>query len=357
MTIRRLLILLVLTSTYHTLLCFQSGGPNLARNTATIKHRHHIGPLLGKKKASSKKGFVKPGQGKGYNGKTVVDPAPSTVDIPALSSEVLTTRIPIDSSDEPPTLSQIESRLETLYGFSPSLSSLSSSLKCLHFDPLILTVDDFFTSEQCDSYVQKAVDDTGLRSPTVGKDAASKDHRTSTTWHHKYEDAPELLAGVCGVLGLEVGDKGEGLKRFEEPQTVRYRRSERFNWHYDALGMTSGEVKKGRDGNSKAGQRMATVLVYLADVEGGGATAFRDLGVKVKPEKGKACIFFPSLGGIEDCPCDLRTVHAGEPNESENADKWIAQIWVREEPTYEATVPEGSRAEDAADSVRELMAS
>ena len=136
---------------------------------------------------------------------------------------------------------------------------------------------------------------------------------------------------------------------------MRYRKAERFNWHYDALGPTSEEVKRGGGKNSKAGQRTATVLVYLADLQGGGATAFRDLGVSVKPEKGKACIFFPSLGGVKGCPCDLRTLHAGEPNESEEAEKWIAQVWLREEPEYVATVPEGSRVEDAVNGVLQLL--
>ena len=89
----------------------------------------------------------------------------------------------------------------------------------------------------------------------MGKDKASKGHRTSTTWHHKYSDVTELLARTCEVLGIEVGEEGRGLRRFEEPQTVRYRRSERFNWHYDALGPTSKDVKQGNDKNSKAGQR------------------------------------------------------------------------------------------------------
>lgn len=89
-------------------------------------------------------------------------------------------------------------------------------MKCLHFDPMIITIDNFLTSAECDEYVAKAAADDGLRSPTVGKDAASAGHRTSTTWHHKYSDATELLARTCEALGVEVGDEGIGLRRFEE---------------------------------------------------------------------------------------------------------------------------------------------
>lgn len=323
-------------------------------------------PVLFGKKKVKKSGFVKPGEAKsrkvfeGSSSSKTITTTPQSPEslFPELSDEVKQTLLPILTNEEPPTLSQIEARLKTLYGFSPDLTSsleLSKTLKCLHFDPLILTVDNFLTSEECDDYVSKASTIDGLRSPTVGKDEISKKQRTSTTWHHKYSSTSELLARTCSLLGLPVGPSGSGLKIFEEPQTVRYKTSERFNWHYDALGPTSSDIKKEGGRNSEAGQRTATVLVYLKDLDGGGATAFRDLGVSVKPEKGKACIFFPSLGGIENSPADLRTLHAGEPNESKDAEKWIAQIWVREHPEYTATVPPNSRVEDAAESVEKLI--
>jgi hypothetical protein len=51
---------------------------------------------------------------------------------------------------------------------------------------------------------------------------------------------------------------------------------------------------------------------------------FRDLNLQVKPEKGKALIFFPSYknGLIDD-----RTLHCGSMAVDE---KWIAQIWIRQ---------------------------
>ena len=81
---------------------------------------------------------------------------------------------------------------------------------------MVLTIDGFLTSAECDSYIAKASSDGGLRSPTIGKDAASARQRTSTTWHHKYSDATEILARTCEALGVEVGEEGSGLRRFEE---------------------------------------------------------------------------------------------------------------------------------------------
>ena len=54
----------------------------------------------------------------------------------------------------------------------------------------------------------------------------------------------------------------------------RYRRNEKFTWHLDALSPEAATDPSG------AGQRVATLLVYLTDLKEneGGATMFRDLG-------------------------------------------------------------------------------
>lgn len=160
-----------------------------------------------------------------------------------------------------------------------AISSLPpfEKLRVLHVDPLVLTIDDFFSAEECDRYVdmslspssstgddRTAVDSYETRSKTVGKDAAAKAQRTSTTWFHHYKNAPELMAKASRLIGLD------GIDRWEEPQTVRYRRNERFTWHLDALAPQQAKPELG-------GQRTATLLVYLKDVESGGATIFRDL--------------------------------------------------------------------------------
>lgn len=111
--------------------------------------------------------------------------------------------------------------------------------RVLHVDPMVIAVDDFFTSEECDKYVQMSIDVENNQdqeaealqplllgqSQTVGKDSRSKAQRTSTTWFHHYAGVPELMARAARLLGLP------GISRFEEPQTVRYRRSEKFTWH------------------------------------------------------------------------------------------------------------------------------
>lgn len=196
------------------------------------------------------------------------------------------------------------------------------------------------------------------RSKTVGKDAMSQAQRTSTTWFHHFKTVPQLISKCCRLMGLD------DITRWEEPQTVRYRGSEKFTWHLDALS-PSDELQ------ISGGQRVATVLVYLNDVEEGGATMFRDLTndeeddetaeqqqqrpLKVQPKKGTALVFFPSAGGVPNTPFDIRTLHAGEKVDPNSPiDKWIAQLWLREHAnTYQPTAPPGNTHAVAEEAVRE----
>ncbi|CAN0195750.1 unnamed protein product, partial [Ectocarpus sp. 13 AM-2016] len=203
---------------------------------------------------------------------------------------------------------------------------LFPGLRLLHAEPPVIGVSDFFTDEECDEYISRSVAPpppaavtsgaaagagaaaTGSgphmqRSATLGADVDAVAQRTSTTWFHRFSAVPELMAKASALVGVPFE---EG--RWEEAQTVRYRPGEKFTWHLDAL-------PPAPDLASKGGQRIATLLVYLTEMpEGdGGATAFRDLGpLRVRPRKGSALLFFPSLGGAPDCPFDIRTLHAGE---------------------------------------------
>ena len=81
------------------------------------------------------------------------------------------------------------------------------------------------------------------------------------------------------------------------------------------------------------GQRVATVLIYLEDVEEGGCTLFacgRDREappVAVKPQRGSAVVFLNvhPLGAVDE-----RTLHAGAPLTSPTARKYCLAAWVRD---------------------------
>lgn len=228
------------------------------------------------------------------------------------------------------------------------------SIRVLHVDPMVIAIDDFFTSDECDRYVNASQSNRHIlqsRSPTVGKDATAKAQRTSTTFYHPYQHVPELMSKASRLLGLQ------SIDCWEEPQTVRYRKNEKFTWHLDALGPLEQQ-------SSPAGQRIVTLLVYLTSLERneGGATLFRDLRsgtddesfLRVQPKKGMALLFFPSAGGIVDCPFDIRTLHCGGMVSSSAAhDKWIAQLWLRQRQ-YSPTAPPGNRHEAANEAISDF---
>jgi predicted 2-oxoglutarate/Fe(II)-dependent dioxygenase YbiX len=228
--------------------------------------------------------------------------------------------------------------------------------RVLHVDPMVLQIDDFFTDEECDRYVTMSLSDKKQvmesRSPTVGKDANAKAQRTSTTWYHHYKGVPELMAKASRLLGLD------GIDHWEEPQTVRYRRNEKFTWHVDALGPDESKMNLG-------GQRTATLILYLTDLQDneGGATMFRDLGgssggpLRVQPRKGSALLFFPAAGGIPLAPFDIRTLHCGEVvAEDSSQDKWISQLWLRQ-GVYAPTAPDGNLHSEATDAISNYCSS
>jgi len=215
-------------------------------------------------------------------------------------------------------------------------------LNLLHCDPPVFSIDDFFTSEECQEYMEMTAGDGSddavqVLSPTFS--AASISRRTSTTWFCRYKGVPTLLAKAQRLLDVD-------LSQIEEPQLVRYRTGEEFSWHYDEI-----PTKQLANG----GQRLATLLVYLNDMDEGmgGATIFRDLHVEsrakvgrkaktlsVRPQAGKALLFFPAY---KDGRPDVRTLHKGE---IASETKKIAQLWIHE-GVYKASVPDENRQQDA----------
>jgi hypothetical protein len=261
--------------------------------------------------------------------------------------------------------------LSTAHASALSLEALPNfpNIQALHVDPMVLSIPHFFTAEECDRYVALCTkkvqgnmstnapnqlydhDVMQSRSPTVGKDVTAKAQRTSTTFYHHYRNVPELMAKASRLLGLD------NIDCWEEPQTVRYQPLEKFTWHLDALGPNEISLLK-------SGQRIATLLVYLTDLDDsmGGATIFRDLyetivpipqhltssrrQLQIQPTKGTALLFFPAAGGISETPYDIRTLHCGEMiHRNATNDKWIAQLWLRTKP-YMATAPPGNCASD-----------
>ena len=109
---------------------------------------------------------------------------------------------------------------------------------------------------------------------------------------------------------------GEGI------QILHYVRGAEYRPHYDFFAPENpGSAVHMQQG----GQRVATLIMYLNEVEAGGATIFPEIDFSVAPRKGGA-VFFAYCDNAGQL--DRLTLHGGAP--VERGEKWIATKWVRQ---------------------------
>ncbi|KAG9147318.1 hypothetical protein Leryth_020578 [Lithospermum erythrorhizon] len=136
----------------------------------------------------------------------------------------------------------------------------------------------------------------------------------------------------------------------EDTQVLHYESGQKYDPHYDYF---SDEVNIARGGH-----RVATVLMYLSDVEKGGETVFPEAeepprrrsveadedfsecgkkGVAVKPRKGDALLFFSLHPNAIPDPMSL---HGGCPVIA--GEKWSATKWIHVDSFDKILAPTGN---------------
>ncbi|EDV21671.1 uncharacterized protein TRIADDRAFT_59908 [Trichoplax adhaerens] len=106
---------------------------------------------------------------------------------------------------------------------------------------------------------------------------------------------------------------------FSEPlQVINYGIAGQYTPHYDTFPAKSG------DRSHPSHDRLATAILYLSDVERGGATVFTNINVRVLPRKGNVIIWYNYL---PDGNLHPGTLHAGCPVLV--GSKWIANKWIQ----------------------------
>ena len=152
-----------------------------------------------------------------------------------------------------------------------------------------------------------------------------KEMRTSTST--TLDDLSNSQSGTTQFVKRAVelfGDDNES-RLFESPTVMRYEAGQVLKPHFDANRSADTE-----DAN-RGGQTLATLLVYLNDVDNGGLTRFGQIkqsnnnndnsALTIQPKLGDALLFFPADANGN---FDERTEHEGCPAIDE---KWIARIW------------------------------
>jgi prolyl 4-hydroxylase len=107
----------------------------------------------------------------------------------------------------------------------------------------------------------------------------------------------------------------------EDIHVLHYGKADEYKPHFDYFSK-DGELNQ----LGVAGQRVATAIIYLADVPAGGATVFPELKMSVLPKKGSVLFF--SYANTHTRQLDPRSLHGGAP--VLDGEKWIATKWFRE---------------------------
>jgi prolyl 4-hydroxylase len=187
-------------------------------------------------------------------------------------------------------------------------------------EPSAAVLDGVLDREECEALVALArprLAPSTIVDPASGKDSVSMARTSEGMFFRLLEN--ELVARIdrraSSLMGLPL-ENGEGL------QVLRYPPGAASQPHYDFL-MPAGE--QNRASIARSGQRVATMVIYLNDVEAGGETVFPEAGFAASPRRGGALWFeYCNAAG----QLDPRSLHAGAAPLS--GEKWIVTKWMRQ---------------------------
>ncbi|HYD95846.1 MAG TPA: 2OG-Fe(II) oxygenase [Noviherbaspirillum sp.] len=186
--------------------------------------------------------------------------------------------------------------------------------------PRIVVLGSLLSDEECDALIAYGRERL-VRSPVVSESDGNTQlhaHRTSRGAMLQRAEC-ELVARIEARIAALVqwpAENGEGM------QLLQYEKGNEYRPHYDWFDASRPGPRKHLE---RGGQRVATVVMYLSDVEQGGGTSFPNVGLQVQPKKGSA-VFFANTDAYR-VP-DPQTLHAGEP--VVQGVKYIATKWLRE---------------------------
>lgn len=185
--------------------------------------------------------------------------------------------------------------------------------------PQITVIRGFMSSDECDYVINRgapALRHSQTGDPLAGQ-ATVNQTRTSSDMGFDVERMDivirlieERMAAACGVPR----EHGEPLV------LLHYAPGQEYKNHFDFIDTGEWETRFG-------GQRVVTFLVYLNDVEAGGATVFPRANLSMRGNKGDALFFRNVTASGEPDPL---TLHHGAPVEA--GEKWLASKWIRERP-------------------------
>jgi prolyl 4-hydroxylase len=167
------------------------------------------------------------------------------------------------------------------------------TITTLAWSPRAFLFHGFATREECE-HVRALARPYMQRSTVVGdddEDAVSSVRTSYGTFLSRFQDG--TLAALEERIALWTH---LNVTHQEDPQVLRYAPGQEYKAHMDDL---EEEVP-----------RIATVILYLSDVEMGGETVFPLRNISVSPKMGDALLFWSLDGSMQE---DQYALHAGAP--------------------------------------------
>uniref|UniRef100_A0A0A1WCZ3 procollagen-proline 4-dioxygenase n=1 Tax=Zeugodacus cucurbitae TaxID=28588 RepID=A0A0A1WCZ3_ZEUCU len=187
----------------------------------------------------------------------------------------------------------------------------------LNHDPLLVVYYDVVSDAEIEE-MKSLSNDQIVRATVMGRnESIVSPARTSQfaflpKTSHKLLQTIDVRAGYMSDLNMTFA---------EDHQFQNYGIGGHYGQHYDSF-----DLKATRPIHKiEMGNRIATLLFYLTDVEQGGGTAFPFLKRLLMPKKGAAAFWYNLHADGER---DFRTLHGGCPIIV--GSKWVLNRWIRE---------------------------
>ncbi|KAJ9564661.1 hypothetical protein OSB04_000627 [Centaurea solstitialis] len=205
-------------------------------------------------------------------------------------------------------------------------------VEVISWEPRAVVYHNFLSQDECNHLINLAKPHMEKSTVVDNETGKSKDSRVRTSsgtflGRGIDETVQAIEKRIADFTFLPV-ENGEGL------QILHYEVGQKYEPHYDYF-LDQFNAKNG-------GQRMATVLMYLSDVEEGGETVFPSAkgnisavswwnelsecgkdGLSVKPRMGDALLFWSMK---PDASLDPSSLHGGCPVIKGN--KWSSTKWI-----------------------------
>ncbi|XP_017149969.1 prolyl 4-hydroxylase subunit alpha-1-like isoform X1 [Drosophila miranda] len=198
----------------------------------------------------------------------------------------------------------------------PLLRLAPFKVEPLSQDPYIAMYHDVIYDSEIEELKDNAFPDMERSKVYTYSDEDSKNTgRTSMSafqTDHQYRAVTKVNRRVMHMTGFEVLADGSS----DELLVLNYATAAQYLTHSDYFGPQYSEY-------IQRGDRIATVLFYLNDVEQGGKTVFPRLGIFRSPMKGSAVVFYNMNSSLQGDP---RTEHGGCPVLV--GTKWAATKWI-----------------------------